>query len=289
MYKSSCLLILLLINIVSYAQPSAQVLNSYFLKYKLYPISTADFILVPNYKGEIENIETTVDDTIHYNVFMSKNNVSSVIYDTTRLNLSYCFGKISKMGFYSNENKINQTKFVKIFPFMLIFNGGLQYTVYKGFGNINKIRSLSGLKTICKTKITYRDHSVTGTKDYCWQTVAQKCYYCGYSNFKYINDTTVIENIYDRNDSLAIRRTHTFDKSGNILKIQSLIKKEVTGYGIDITFYSYTGNTTETRSFVYKFDYQGNWVERLEYLDDKYQSKTVRIINYRIKKATHQY
>lgn len=251
----------------------------------MYPFSTVDLLIDPNYNGEIENIIITVDDTIHYQVFISKRNVSSIIFDSTNLNLSYCFGKISEIEFYNNDNKISQTKFVRIFPFIWIFNDGLQYTVYKGFGNINRIKSLSSLTTMGKTKITYKNGLVTRTKDYVWQTVAQKCYYWGYSTFDYINDTTIVENIYDRNDSLAIRRTHTFDKSGNILKIQSLIMKVATGFGIDVTYYSYNGNAIETRNFIYKFDDQGNWVEMVEYLGDKIQRKTVRIINYKINKA----
>jgi hypothetical protein len=231
--------------------------------------------------GNIESIETKTNDTINFKILFKKDNVSQLIFDSTSINFQYRFGRVSKIENLKNDRVIDQTRIIRIFPYVWIFNNGLNYILVKGFVNMNKIKFISGLTTFSKTKIRYNKGRVKKIKNYGWQTVAQDCHYFGYNTFNYVNDTTVIERAFDRNDSLAIEDTYTFDNNGNILNIKSQIRKRAIGWGIDATFYAYDGNSIKTRNFNYKFDKYGNWIEKVEYSDNILQNKTLRKINYK--------
>lgn len=264
-----------------FPQSNRDLINRYFLKYSLYPTSIVDFFIDSHIDKNIKSIKVNQNDTINYELRFTKNKLSVVAFDSTSMSIRYRFGKISKIR-YSNQDSIySKTKSVMFFPFTWIFSDGLQYISINGFNGIIKIRSLSGLQTFSKTKIGYKKGHVSKTKDYGWQTVAQRCHYYGYSKYLYPSDTTVIVKTYDRNDSLAIEQTNIFDNKANILKSSSLIKKRATGWGIDVTYYAYDGNETETHIFDYKFDDRNNWIERVEYLNDTIRNKTLRQIEYK--------
>ena len=256
-------------------------MNGYNSKYRLYPISIVDFFIVSQIDEEIETIKVNQNDSISYELRFTKNKLSMIVFDSTSMIFNYRFGKISKVSNYKNDLKIGKTRYVRLFPFTWIFNDGLQHTSVSGINGIIKHKSLTGLRTFTKTKIQYKNGKVFSTKHYDWQTIAQKCYYSGYAKYQYPNDSTVIVKLYDRNDSLAIVQTNIFDNQANILKINSLTKKRATGWGIDVTYYAYDGNETKTHTFDYQFDDKNNWIEKIEYVNDTIQNKTIREIKYK--------
>jgi len=134
---------------------------------------------------------------------------------------------------------------------------GNQLLALAAGGKTYKMKQLSGFKTYSKTKAKYRNGRVYVIKNYNWQPVAQRCYFTDYHIFDYSNDTIVMEKIYDRNDSLAFETKFVFDKYGNVLETRSLSRKRATGWGIDVTHYSYDANQTDRCIFNYKFD-KGN-------------------------------
>ncbi|MFO7969387.1 MAG: hypothetical protein R6U15_04675 [Candidatus Izemoplasmatales bacterium] len=251
------------------------------MKYRLYPSSIVDFFIESQIENDIESIKVNQNDSINYELRFTKNKLNMIVFDSTRMTFKYCFGKVSKIQNFKNDSINGKTKFVRLFPFTWIFNNGLQYTSVSGFNGIVKHKSLTGLQTFTKTKISYKKGIVSKTKHFDWQTVAQRCYYSGYEEYQYPNDTTVIIKSYDRNDSLALIQTNVFDNKSNILKVSSLKKKRATGWGIDVTYYSYDGNETETHIFDYKFDDRNNWIERIEYVNDTIKNKTIRLIKYK--------
>jgi|GEM_PF-3187587 len=281
MRKILTLSFLIFVIHTSIAQPSEKIINRYLLKYQLLPLSSSDTFIEPPLFGEIESIETTTNDTIRYQTIFKNNRLKSVISTNTKSNYSYRFGRLSGIEFCSNDSIIAKTRKVGIFAFAWIFNHGLKYSISYGLGNIKKIKSLTGMTTFSKTKIKYKKGRVQKTKNYGWQTVAQKCYYFGYNTYTYENETKVVEKVFDANDSLAFNKTYLFDSKGNILNIKTLIKKRAKGWGIDVTYYAYDGNIIETRKFDYKFDDKGNWLEKTEYLDDKLKNTTIRKIRYK--------
>ncbi|NVO10777.1 MAG: hypothetical protein HXX16_12495 [Bacteroidales bacterium] len=265
----------------SKAQPTEKIINDYLLKYQLYPLNLPEILSEPPILGEVENIEITTNDTITYQINLKGKRLKFSSHSNSQSNFFYRFGKLSKIEYVRNDSIIDRVRKIGIFPFAWIFNHGLKYTVSYGFGNIKKIKSLTGLTTFSKTKIKYKNGRVKKTKNYGWQTVAQKCNYFGYNTYTYENETKVVEKVFDANDSLAFNRTYLFDNKGNILSIETLIKKKAKGWGIDVTYYAYDGNTIETRKFDYKFDDRGNWLEKTEYLDDKVKNRTIRKIRYK--------
>jgi hypothetical protein len=240
-----------------------------------------DFFIDSQIDKEIRFIKVNQNDSINYELRFTKNKLSMIVFDSTSMIIKYRFGKISKISNFKNDSITGKTKFVRLLPFTWIFNDGLQYTSVSGFNGIVKLKSFTGLQTFTKTKICYKKGKVFRTKHYDWQTIAQKCYYNGYSKYQYPNDSIVIVKSYDRNDSLAIVQTNIFDSQANILKVSSLIKKRATGWGIDVTYYAYDGNETETHIFDYQFDDRNNWIERIEYVNDTIRNKTIREIEYK--------
>jgi hypothetical protein len=269
-----------LITPILFSQPNKELINSYFLKNRLYPLSFVDFFINSNIDENIKSIKVNQNDSIYYELIFTKNRLSDIISDNTDISIKYRFGVISKIKYSKQDSIFNKTKFVKLFPFTLVFNNGLKYSSLSGFSGIKKYRSLTGFQTFSKTKIKYKKGRVHKTIQYDWHTSAQKCYFWGYSNYQYINDTTVIAEIFDNNDSLATKKTYIFDNNGNILKESSLIKKKATGWGIGVTYYAYDGNKTETKRFDYVFDDRNNWIERIEYVNDIIHNKTTREIVY---------
>lgn len=274
-----CILILSAQTIFS--QSNKDLINGYFLKYSLYPASIADFFIDSHIDKNIELIKVNQNDTINYQLRFTKNKLSAVVFDSTIMTLKYRFGIVSKITHLKQDSIYGKTKFIMLFPFTWIFSDGLKYTSISGLNGITKIRSLSGLQTFSKTMITYKKGHVSKTRNFGWQTVAQRCYYFGYTKYLYPNDTTVIVKDYDRNDSLAVSKTYIFDSNANISKISSLIKKRATSWGIDVTYYAYDGNEIETKIFDYKFDDRNNWIERIEYVNDTIRNKTIRKIKYK--------
>lgn len=266
---------------ILFSQANKDFINGFFLKYRLYPTSIVDFFIDSQIDKEIKSIRVNQNDSINYELRFTKNKLSMIMFDSTIMTLEYRFGKVSKILYFKNNSINGKIKFIKLFPFTWIFSEGLQYTSISGFNGVTKLKSLSGLQTFTKTKICYKKGQVSKTKHYDWQTIAQRCYYNGYAKYQYPNDTTVIVQTYDRNDSLAIEQTNIFDNKANILKSSFLIKKRATGWGIDVTYYAYDGNETETHIFDYKFDDRNNWIERVEYVNDTIKNKIIREIKYK--------
>lgn len=289
MYKILILSILIFSIQIAKSQPSDKMINSYFLKYQLYPISTPDIFVDPNVNGDIESIDMTTNDTINVKIHFVKNKVSALIFDSTKMNLSYRFGHLVTIINFKQDSIVEQTIIKRLFPFIRMryiglkpatFND-LKYTAIKGFNKINKIKYSSGFTTYDKIKIKYRKGRVHKVKNYNWGTVSQKCRYTGYTIYNYLNDTTVIQKVFDSNDSLAFMNTNVFDSKGNILYYKSLIKKRVTGWGIDASYYAYDGTEIQSGDFGYKFDNKGNWIEKKEYEDNKLKDRIIRIIKYK--------
>lgn len=244
-------------------------------------MSIVDFFIDSQIDKEIESIKVNQNDSINFELRFPKNKLSMTVFDSTSMTLKYRFGKVSKIRYFKNDSINGKTKIVKLFPFAWTFNDGLQYTSLSGFNGVTKLKTLSGLQTFTKTKIRYKKGKVFKTKYYNWKTVAQRCYYNGYAKYQYPNDTTVIVKAFDRNDSLAMEQINIFDNKANILKVSSLIKKRAKGWGIDVTYYAYDGNETETHIFDYKFDDRDNWITRIEYVSDTIRNKTIREIEYK--------
>ena len=256
-------------------------MNGYNLKYRLYPISIVDFFIDSPIGKEIETIKVNQNDSISYELRFSKNKLSMIVFDSTSMTIKYRFGKISKISNFKNDSIKGKTRFIRLLPFSWIFNDGLQYTSVSGFNGIVKHKTLSGLRTFTKTKINYKKGKVSKSKHFDWQTIAQRCYYSGFAKYQYPNDSTVIVNTYDRNDSLAVVQTNIFDNNSNILKASSLMKKRATGWGIDVTYYAYDGNAMETHIYDYQFDDRNNWTERGEFVNDTIRNKIIREIEYK--------
>lgn len=273
--------ILFLSTQILFSQPNKDLINGYFLKYGLYPTSIVDFFIDSQIDNDIESIKVNHNDSINYELRFIKNRLNMIVFDSTKMTFKYRFGKVTKIQNFKNDSINGKTKFVRFFPFAWIFSDGLQYTSVRGFNGIVKHKSLTGLQTFTKTKISYKKGTVSKTKHYDWQTVAQSCYYNGYAKYHYLNDTTVIVETYDRNDSLAIVQTNIYDINANLLKASSLIKRRATGWGIDVTYYAYDGNDMENHIFDYKFDNRNNWIERVEYVNDTIKNKTIREIKYK--------
>jgi hypothetical protein len=266
---------------ILFSQSNKDLINAYFLKYRLYPISLVDFFIDSRIDKNVKSIKVNINDSIDYELRFTNNKLRKIVFDSTSMILKYGFGKILNVRYLKQDSIYDKTSFIKLFPFSWIFNNGLNYTAIQGFNGVTKIKNLSGLQTFSKTKISYKNGKVSKSKQYDWQPIAQKCYYSGYAKYCYPNDTTVIEEAFDSNDSLALKQTHIFDRNFNILKVNSVIKKRVTGWGIDVTFYAYDGNKTESTTFDYKFDEENNWIERVEYLNDTIRNKTIRVIEYK--------
>ncbi len=281
MRKGLILFILILISSIAYSQTFNEIINSYFIKYQLYPISLPDLFVEPGLIGDIESIEQTTNDTTHFQVLFDNSKICAVIFDSTRINLSYRFGYLSKIIYFKHDSIIDQTKIKNFLPFICIHNKSQEYSAFKTFGKIKEIKSSSGFTIYDKTKFNYKKGRVYKIKNYNWRTISQKCYYSGYTTYDYTNDTIVIEKLFDSNDSLAFMNTNVFDSKGNILNVKSLIKKRATGWGIDVRYYSYDATESQNRTFDYKFDSKGNWIEKMEYLDNKLKNKTIRKIIYK--------
>lgn len=273
--------ILTLFSQILLSQTNNDLINGYNLKYRLYPISIVDFFIDSQIDKDIESIKVNQNDSISYELRFKKNELDMIVFDSTSMSLKYRLGRLSKIKYFKNNSSNGNTKFVKLFPFTWIFNNGLHFVTVSGFNGIIKFKSLTGLQTFTKTKIRYKKGKVSKTKIYGWKTIGQRCYYHGYERYKYPNDTTVIIKTYDSNDSLAVIQTNIFDSNANILKVNSLIKKRATGWGIDVTYYAYDGNESETHIFDYQFDDRNNWIEKIEYVNDTIRNKTIRKIDYK--------
>jgi hypothetical protein len=139
---------------------------------------------------------------------------------------SYRFGRLSRIDNINHDTLISKTKIYKILPFIFVFNDGLFQTGFRLFGKTYKMKQVSGFKTFSKIKARYKNGRVHKIKNYWWQTIAQHCYFTEYHLFNYPNDSTVIEKVYDRNDSLAFEIKSIFDRNGNVIEAQSFTKKE---------------------------------------------------------------
>jgi hypothetical protein len=263
----------------SKAQISKNELNKYFLSF--YPIDLPEMFINTPMNGQIEAIEIVKNDTMTYKTFFKNYKLSSVAIDNTKMTFSYLFGRLSSISYMNHDTLAGRTKIFKLLPFVLVFNHGLTHTGFQVFGKTYSIRQVSGWKTISKRKAIYKRGRVYQIKNYGWQTVAQRCHFIDYYLFDYPNDTTVIERIYDSNDSLAIKTKYVFDNSGNMKETNSLIRKRASGWGIDVTYYSYDANKTERFTFKYKLDGQNNWIEKYGYKNDTLQNRELRQINYK--------
>jgi hypothetical protein len=280
MKKILILLPLALLFRVTESQPSKKVLNNYFLKYSSGVVSFPDLFIEPKLFGPIDSVEIIINDTTSFRVDFKKNKIASVKSDRSKINFGYKLGRIANVQLESNDSIFSRFRITHLFPFILISNNGIQTVIYKGFGEINKMTNLSGFKTMSKTKMRYCFGKIKKIKNYGWNTVGQKCHYSGYSKFQYLTDTTINENYFVKNDSIALQTKYTFDSKGNILSINKLIKQRVIGWGIDATFYAYNGNKVESTKFDYVFDNNHNWLQKREFLNGILQNKTIRKIFY---------
>jgi hypothetical protein len=281
MNKLTLFSILIILSQIIKSQPPDKILNCYFLRYQLLPLSYSELFVESQLSGDIESIRLNVNDTNNFLIQFKKNRIHNINSDSTRAILSYRFDRLSKITLLYNDSIIDRTRFIRVFPFIWILNDGLSNSAYKGFGNINSIKSYNGLTTFTKSKFRYRNGRVHKSKIFGWQPVSQKCYYFGYDLFDYTNDTTVVERSFDSNDSLACTTTFHFDNFGNIKKIESLTKKRVKGWGIDVTYYSYDANIPEATIFKYEFDKYGNWISQKEIKNDTLQNHIIRHIKYK--------
>lgn len=261
------------------AQNKKQI-NHYFLKYDLSPFDAATYYLDSELNENVQSIEYVINDTINVQLNLRKNKITSLESDSTRLNLQYRFGRVVKMQTLINDKNTKQTKLIHIFPFVFFYDNGIHNIACKWLGKITKVKSLSGCTTMFKTKMRYRWGKIYKVKHYGWRTVAQKCHYDGYTTYKYEKDNVVIANHYDSNDSLAFHTKYFFDNQGNILRIESLTRKRVSGWGIDATFYAYDSNQVDICQYNYIFDEKNNWIVKKESVNDTLINHTVRKINY---------
>jgi hypothetical protein len=280
MKKILILLPLVLLFQATESQPSKRVLNNYFLKYATGVVSFPDLFIEPKLFGSIDSVQIIINDTTTFRVDFKKNKVSTVKSDSSKISFGYRLGRIANVQLESNDSIFSKFRIIHLFPFILVSNDGLQTIIYKGFGEINKTTNLSGFKTMAKTKMRYCFGKIKKIKNYGWNTVGQKCHYSGYSKFQYLTDTTIIENYFVRDDSVAVQTKYIFDTKGNILSINKLIKQRVIGWGIDATFYAYNGNKVESIKYDYVFDNNHNWIEKREFKNGPLQNRTTRKIFY---------
>jgi hypothetical protein len=264
--------------LTAYSQIDKKEINMRFLNF--YPIDLPEVFIDKPLKGQIKMIEISEYDTIKYQTNFENNKLNSVVFDSSKVAFSYRFGKLSRINYINHDTLTSKTKIYKILPFIFAFDNGLSATGFRLFGKTYKMKQLSGFKTYSKTKAKYRNGRVYVIKNYNWQPVAQRCYFTDYHIFDYSNDTIVMEKIYDRNDSLAFETKFVFDKYGNVLETRSLSRKRATGWGIDVTHYSYDANQTDRCIFNYKFDDQNNWIEKSGFVNDTLQKFKTRIITY---------
>jgi hypothetical protein len=274
MKRFKIIVLLLIIGKLLIAQPIHKIFNDYYTKYFYVPIITPELFIDGPIHGDIDSMEITMNDTLIIRISYRGNNVCTLTSDSIRLNYRYRFGRIIQAG---------NTKIIRLFPFIFAFNNGLQAIYYKGFGKINNAKHVSGLKTMDKTKMRYSFGKLKRTKIYNWNTIAQKCYYKGYSKFSYPNDSSIIERHFEKDDSLANETTYIFDKLGNIKNINALVKKRYIGWGIDVTYYAYNGNEAINTRFEYSFDNYNNWIERRKYNKENLQEKMTRKFYYKTK------
>jgi hypothetical protein len=261
------------------AQIEKKVINSAFLKF--YPIDIPEIFIDQPLYGQIIKVDITKDDTINYQIYFDKKRINSIVFDSIEMNLSYRFGRLSSVEHINKDSTIDKMRIIKILPFIWVFNNGLSHTGFQLFGKTYKMKQVSGLTTISKEKVKYRKGRVSLIKYYGWQTVAQHCYFMDYSVFDYPNDNTVIKRIYDSNDSLAFETRFVFDEHGNIMNSDLLSRKRASGWGIDVTYYTYDAEQISNSRYDYRFDEYGNWTERFEYLNDTLQSHEIREFFYK--------
>jgi hypothetical protein len=260
------------------AQADKKDINSKFIQF--YPIDFPEaFIERPLY-GKIATIDISKNDTINYQVQFDKKRISSIVFDSTKMNFSYRFGRLARIENLSNDFASGKTKIYKILPFVFAFKKGHNHIGFHFLGKTCKMRYISGFKTIDKRKAKYRNGRVVKIKDYQWNTIAQRCYFWHYDIIDYPNDTTVVKRSYDANDSLAFETEYIYDMYGNPMEINTLARKRQTGWGIDVTYYAYDANETYQLTYNYKFDKYHNWIEKYEYSNDTLQSKEIRKIIY---------
>lgn len=274
MKRFKTIVLLLIAENLLIAQPIHKVFNDYYSKYFYFPIITSEFFIDTPIHGDIDSMDITTNDTTNIKILFDKNKVWSLTSDSLSLNYRYRFGKVIRAG---------NTKIIHLFPFIFAFNNGLQAIYYKGFGEINNAKLVSGLKTMNKTKMRYAFGRLKKTKLYGWNTIAQRCYYNSCSKFSYPTDSSVIESRYEKKDSLAFEKIYVFDKLGNINSINELIRKRYIGWGIDVTYYAYNGNEVVNTKFEYSFDNNNNWIERRKYDNEILREKITRKFYYRTK------
>lgn len=279
MNRHLTIFILFFIVLTTNAQIDRKELNMKFIKF--YPIDLPDLFIDRPLFGQINSIDVFKDDSINYQLHFERDRISSIVLDSTRMCFTYRFGRLSRVENLNQNSVTDVTKIHKILPFILVFNGGLNNTGFRLFGKTYKMKQLSGIKTFSKRKAKYKNGRVFKIKNFEWQTIAQHCYFRNYQILDYPNDTTVFERVYDRNDSLALEINYKFDKRGNILESNSLLRKRATGWGIDVTYYAYDANQTNRLTYTYKFDESNNWIEKNEYLNDTLQSHEIRKIIYK--------
>jgi hypothetical protein len=271
--------ILLFFVLTTNAQIDKKELNMKFLKF--YPIDLPEFIIDKPLYGQITRIDVSKDDTINYKLHFDRNRLSLIVFDSTKMSFKYRLGRLTRVENFNQNSVTDITIIHKILPFILVFNDGLNNTGFRLFSKTYKMKQLSGIKTFSKRKAKYKNGRIFKIKNYDWQTIAQHCYLRNYQILDYPNDTTVIERVYDSNDSLAFQKCYIFDKYGNILESNSFSRKRATGWGIDVTYFAYDANQTNKLTYTYKFDEYNNWIEKNEYLNDTLQSHEIRKIIYK--------
>jgi hypothetical protein len=279
MDKQLILFFLLFSVLTTNAQIDKRDINLKLLKF--YPADLAEAFVDKPVFGQTNQMEIIKDDTINYKVHFDKQQISSLIFDSTKITFSYHFGRLSRIDNFLNDSIIDQTRIIKILPFIWVFNDGLTHTGFRIFGKTYKMKQVSSLKTISKRKVNYKRGRVHKIKNYGWQTISQRCYFSDYQKFDYPNDTTVLQKTYDSNDSLAFETRLVFDQNGEILETELLTRKRASGWGIDVTYYTYDAKQIDKTTYDYKYDTHNNWIEKFEYFNDTIRSFEIRKIIYK--------